>query len=145
MMGDHLPISKGAVGCAIHGRKIILTLGRTERRASELGVLHRNPMAPHGFLERLQIVAGHLMTESHGTRNAPSRRFDRGRECRAPQRSQVENAIVRYDLDFEIVIARPERAQLVVATLDGGSLTFDGSAPAMQPRSSMRSKSSVQP
>ena len=64
LVRDHLPIRKGAVGGTIHPREVVLTFGRSERRAGKLLIFDREAVLPHGFFKHLEIVTGDLMTES---------------------------------------------------------------------------------
>ena len=63
LVGDDLAVGEGAVGCTIHGRKVLLTFGRLEWRAGQLLIFHRDPVASHGFFEGLEVVARDLMAE----------------------------------------------------------------------------------
>jgi hypothetical protein len=64
LMGDDLPVGKGRIRRTIHRGKLLLPLRRPKRRASQLLVLDGNSIAPHGLLEHLEIIAGHLVAES---------------------------------------------------------------------------------
>src|SRR5215467_988763 len=118
-MRDDLPICESHIRCTIHGSKIVLPFRRSKWCAGQLLVLHRYSVAMHGLFEQLEVVACHLMAES--TRSAMDHDNDLilagNPECRC--RRRLEDPIVRYYLDFQVVIARSQCPELIDSPAHG--------------------------
>ena len=114
-MGQELAVAPGIVGGGPHRTQVGLALRASHRGAGKLPVGKLEAVPLRGVLERRQVVVADLVAQ-------PARAgVDQDGDLAFVQahdlgRSRIEHAV--DDLDFEEVVARAERAALVVTAGD---------------------------
>jgi hypothetical protein len=113
-VGDGLPVGPGEVGRGGHRTQVGAALGRAHRRAGELAVRQRDPVALQGGVHPAHEVGTDLVAE-------PARaRVDQHGQLPLlePERRGRADLVDALDpLELEEVVARAERADLPLAAL----------------------------
>ena len=118
-MGDHLPVGEGGVGGRRHGGEVGLTLRRAERCAGELAVGDANAVARHGFVETAEIVRSDLMPESARAAVEHDEHLPGAVEPESWGHPGIVEAVRPEGLDLQVVVPRPQGAELLRPALDG--------------------------
>ena len=115
-MRNDLPVGKGHVGRTIHGREVILPFRRTEGGTGQLLIVDGNIVPSHRLFKYFEIVAGDLMTKAAGTTVNHDDDLILAGNPERRGRCGIENPLIGGDLDFKVMIARPQRPQLIDST-----------------------------
>ncbi len=115
-MGQQLAIAEGKVGRALHGRQVVLPLRAAEGSADQFAVGQDDVVLVDDLLKAGHVVGADLMAKA--ARAAVNLGHDlAGEEAHRRRGRLVEDLI--DDIDFDEVVARAQRAQLVARPLIG--------------------------
>ena len=115
---DHLAVGKGHVDGALHRRKIVLPFRGAERGAGQFPV--EDPDVVFGFhdlQEQLQVIGRHLMAEAAAAAVEHDHHLVGDTDAEGPGEMRVEDVFRPGHLDLQVMVARAQGADLLVAPL----------------------------